>query len=61
MEVKELTRDQIIELKQRMLTEEKDVSYGELLAADVIVPDKAVYEHFAGIDFVEDDFFCTAS
>ena len=65
MTVQELTRDQLTELKQRMIDDEicekegRGASYGELAEAES-VPDEKVFEHYAGIEFVEDDFFCTA-
>lgn len=40
-------------------TEGRTASYGELAEAES-VPDEKVFEHYAGIEFVEDDFFCTA-
>ena len=59
MEVHELNREQLLQLKQRYLCETQDesVSYGELATADELVTDEQVFNHFAGIDFVEDDFF----
>ena len=65
MTVRELNRDQLTELKQHMVsdeiynTEERTASYGELAEAESI-PDEKVFEHYAGTEFVEDDFFCTA-
>ena len=65
MTVRELNRDQLTELKQRMVddeineTEGRSASYGELADAESI-PDEKVFEHYAGTEFVEDDFFCTA-
>lgn len=61
MTVKELNRDQIDELKERIVTEELDLtgstpSYMELICSHEI-PDKAVYDIFDGVDFTEDDFF----
>ena len=59
MDVHELNREQLIQLKQRYLCETQDesVSYGELAAADELVTDEQVFNHFAGIEFVEEDFF----
>lgn len=58
MDVKELNRDQIIQLKQAMLCErEENVSYGELAAADELITDEEVFTRHAGVAFVEDDFF----
>ena len=65
MSVFELTREQIVELKQTHLMfhddEEHDVSYGELFAADELVSDITVFDEFGGYDFGADDFFCSAN
>ena len=56
----------MIELKQTYLVAMADAglrddpSYEEISRADELVPDEAVFEHYAGIDFVKDDFFCNA-
>lgn len=60
MTVYDLTRDQLIELKQSILCEHGCLSYGELADADEIVSDNAVYSEFDNYDFSTDDFFCTA-
>ena len=74
MDVLELSRDQLIELKQNYLTQLADEgsyaevldvdynepSYGDLTNADEIVPDDVIFHEYEGIDFVPDDFFCTA-
>ena len=59
MTVYDLNRDQLIELKQRYYTENvnENPSYGELLDVDDLVSDKEVYDEYANIDFVPDDFF----
>lgn len=58
MTVKELNRDQMIQLKQDYLCETRgDVSYGELADADEIVSDEQMFDYYGGIDFVEDDFW----
>lgn len=60
MTVHELSRDQLIELKQHMLCEQGSPSYGELADADELISDEKVFEEYCDTDFVEDDFFCTA-
>ena len=68
MKVHELTRDQLVELKQRYLCDWYDSypfdhngpSYQELADADTIIPDDLVFDYFDGFDFVPDDFACTA-
>lgn len=59
MNVRELNREQLLQLKQRYLCETQDecVSYGELAAADELVTDEQVFKMFDGYDFVEEDFF----
>ena len=62
MNVYELTRDQLIELKQHMLCEcRDDVSYGELCEADDLISDAEVFKEYEGTSFTTDDFFCQAS
>lgn len=60
MTVYELTREQLIELKQHYMIchdgEEFSVSYDELLQADEIVPDETIFEYYPGVEFSEDDF-----
>lgn len=60
MTVHELSRDQLIELKQHMLCEQGSPSYGELADADELISDEKVFEEYCDTDFVKDDFFCTA-
>lgn len=74
MNVHELSKVQMLELKQRyleMLADEGNyaavlnVDYNEpsqhdLSFADEIVPDDIIFTHYEGIHFVPDDFFCTA-
>lgn len=74
MDVRDLSREQLVELKQRYLmmladegtfAEVLDVdydapSYMDLEKADEIVPDDVVFRNFEGSYFVPDDFFCTA-
>ena len=58
MTVHELTRDQLIELKQHILCEQGSPSCGELADADELIPDETVFAEFDATDFTEDDFFC---
>lgn len=65
MKVTELNRDQLIELKQAMLTERNDAagegtSYGELADVDELITDAEVYEAYADTEFSTDDFFASA-
>ena len=75
MTIKDLSKDQLYELKQRYLmkladegtfAEVMDVDYDEpsyedLANADEIVPDDVIEREYEGVCFVEDDFFCTAN
>lgn len=56
MTVKELNREQLVQLKCAYLTREHDVSYGELAAADKIVSDEIMFEEYKNFDFSEGDF-----
>lgn len=61
MSVTELTRDQLIELKQHYYCgRNESVSWGELAEIDNIVTDEEVFEEYGGTYFVEDDFFSRA-
>ena len=58
MKVKELSREQLIELKQNYLsTLNKDCSYMDLADADNKVSDEEIFEVFGDTEFVPDDFF----
>lgn len=57
MKVTELSRDQLVELKQHYLC---DTSYhvytSELADADNIISDEEIFEEYADTEFTEDDF-----
>lgn len=57
--IDELTRDEIIELKQHYYNEKhpEGVSYGEFLAVDDLVSDEEIRTAYDGITFTEEDFF----
>ena len=66
MTVQELNREQLNELKQVYACQLADcgedeevmgVSYKELTDASFI-PDDVIFNHYDGINFTEDDFFC---
>ena len=75
MNVRDLSREQLAELKQNYLEQlanegsyaeildcdYDEPSYWDLAHADEIVPDDVVFENYAGVCFVRDDFFCTAT
>lgn len=62
MDVKELTRDQLNALKERMTDEEiyeiegRGASYGELAESHETVSDETVFARYAGTSFVPGDF-----
>ena len=65
MSVYDLNRDQIEELKQSMLTERmlangEEPSYGELADANETISDDEVITEYAGTNFNNDDFWCSA-
>ena len=71
MTVSELTREQLIQLKGNYMIELADSgefaevmgvdydapSWGDMFAADELIPDGVIFEHYGYIDFVEDDFW----
>lgn len=63
MTIYELSRDQLTELKERMIDDEiyekegRGTSYSELANAES-VPDEKVFEKYEGVEFSNDDF-CT--
>lgn len=70
MNVYDLTRDQLAELKANYLcrladegtfaemlgVDYNEPSWGDLANADEIVPDDVIFEEYAATDFVEEDF-----
>lgn len=61
MTVRELNREQIIQLKQAYLCEEFDErgltpSWGELAEVDTTISDEVLFERYEDYDFVEEDF-----
>lgn len=57
MSVYELSKNQLIELKQNYLCEvQKNVSYGELCDADNIISDEEIFSEYGNVEFSKDDF-----
>lgn len=59
MKVTELSREQLIELKQTLIIDRNiaignGTSYSELAEADSLVSDEEVFDGWAGIEFFED-------
>lgn len=59
--VYDLTRDQLDELKAAYFWDDdaQDAIPEDCTSPDEI-PDEIILDHYNGIDFVDDDFFCTA-
>ena len=62
MTVRELSGDQLNELKQtytaQLAETGEEISYGELVESTEI-PDDVIFNHYDGILFTDDDFFCS--
>ena len=61
MTIRELTRDQLLQVKQHYLTLKRDeagegVSYGELAEADELITDEEIFEAYSDTEFSEGDF-----
>ena len=66
MNVRELNREQLLELKERYLIDwyasnDRTPSWGEMADAGAIVDDDTIFDYFDGIDFVEEDFACSSN
>lgn len=75
MNVHELSREQLQELKGSYLAElvnegtfaeivgrdYDEPAYSDLADIDNVVPDDVIFRQYEGIDFVLDDFFCSAT
>ena len=63
MNINDLTREQIEQLKirdydEKLYDEEnRSISYGEIIAIDVIVDDKTIKKHYSDYTFTSDDFY----
>ena len=74
MSVRELSREQLEELKQDYMAELvnegtfrevmnadcDEPSWGHLAMADELISDEFIFDHYSCFDFGNDDFFCTA-
>lgn len=61
MNVKELNRNQITQLKQDYITERNDKTdtptyWSDLANADELVSNKEIFENYGHVDFVPEDF-----
>lgn len=61
MMVRQLSREQLNELKETYMFETvcSGPSYSDLAEA-CNIPDELIFEYYDGYDFVNDDFFCYA-
>ena len=58
MSVYELSKNQLIKLKQNYLFKrDENISYDKLLDADIIVSDEEIFNEYENVKFSEDDFF----
>lgn len=58
MTVRDLSREQLDELKANHIARQGDVSYGELAEAPYVISDETIYREYDGFVFVADDFWC---
>lgn len=61
MTIRELTREQLQQVKGHYLTRKRDeagagISWGELAAADELVTDEEIFEAYSDTEFTEGDF-----
>ena len=61
MTIKELTREQLITVKQYYLATKKEkagqgVSYGEVAEADTLITDAEIFDAYQDTEFSEGDF-----
>lgn len=59
--VQDLNREELDELKESyfdQLTEEDEEICGDDIMSFEQIPDSVIFEHYDGITFMEDDFFC---
>ena len=60
MNVRELNREQLDELKYAYVCETmENINWGDLTDVTDIITDETIYNHYDNIDFVDDDFFCS--
>lgn len=60
MDIRDLSRDQLEQIKQSYYIKKQypaGVSYGELSSIDTLVSDDEVFCEYAGVSFVEEDFW----
>lgn len=64
MTVKELSREQLDELKEAYIIEMAEKTGAKVYMSDLIeahdIIDETVFEYYAGVEFSDDDFGCTS-
>ncbi len=59
MTVKELSRSELIELKQKHYSQKNsNISYSEMTFIDELVSDSEIFRAYENVEFTEEDFFC---
>lgn len=59
MTVKELSRSELIELKQKHYSQKNNnASYSEIAFIDELVSDSEVFRAYENMEFIKEDFFC---
>ena len=62
MKVQDLTRDQLVELKQGYLCgRPEEPSWEELAQADTLISDEEIFSAYDGYNFVPEDFVCSSN
>lgn len=60
MDVRDLTREQLQELKDSYFWQEETQDIlGDDITSPEEIPDDVIFHHYEGISFVDDDFWCT--
>lgn len=59
MKVKDLSREQLEELKQHYYCERNNASWDDLANIDDLVSDEQIFEEYDGVMFSNDDFVCS--
>lgn len=61
MNVKELNRKELLELKQKIFLATQDnapIYWSDLAYINEIISDKEVFKRYEGVSFTKEDFFC---
>lgn len=57
-DVRELNKDELDELRETYYWQLVDTGEDEGIDGPEDIPDDVLFDHYAGISFVEEDFFC---